>query len=133
MTPETPFRALLGAMISGLLAFSSPVWAQTPVPKVTGVQFGVHEDRVRLRLDVAPAPAFALFTLSDPDRLVIDFPALDWSVPEQAAVQIPYVGAIRFGLFRRDRARVVMDLTQPVSVERALPSPRADQSPENWS
>ncbi len=32
-----------------------------------------------------PQPAFTLFTLTDPDRLVIDFPALDWRAERRPA------------------------------------------------
>ena len=89
------------------------------VPVVTGLSYGMHRDRVRLILHVTHEPAFASFTLSDPDRLVIDLPSLNWQVPiEEESQVIPFIGGIRHGLFRRDRARIVMDLTEPVKVER---------------
>ena len=74
-------------------------------------------------MDVAPVPSFAAFTLRNPDRLVIDFPALNWALPELDATAIPYVDGVRYGLFRADRARIVMDLSQPVLLERIFTEP----------
>lgn len=99
-------------------------------PVVTGLSHGMHQERVRVILTVSEAPAFAAFTLSDPDRLVIDLPSLAWEVPEdQVREPIPYIADIRHGLFRRDRARIVMDLTRPVEVERIFTQPRRGSEP----
>ena len=99
------------------------------VPVVTGVRYGVHEDRVRLMLDVTPEPVFAAFLIADPDRLVVDFPALDWQVDPETEISAPYIGAIRHGLFRRDRARLVLELTQPVGIERIFSQPPRGTEP----
>lgn len=113
----------IGWAFAVMLAMSISARAQD-VPTVTALSHGVHNDRVRVILNVSQEPAFASFTLSDPDRLVIDMPTLNWQVPEQdLAEAIPYVGDIRHGLFRRDRARIVMDLLRPVEVERIFSQP----------
>lgn len=123
-------RGLVSAcVVAFLMSLPSGVSAEDAVPTVSGIQHGIHDDRVRLRFNVAPTPAFALFTLSNPDRLVIDFPALDWAVQGVDLDAIPFIGAIRYGLFRRDRARVVMDLTEPVSIERAFTVPERGAEP----
>ena len=104
--------------------------AAAAAPVVLGLSHGQHQDRVRLIFGISEEPAFALFTLNDPDRLVIDLPALDWQVPpEQESGAIPYLGGLRHGLFRRDRARIVMDLLQPVVVERAFTQPVRGSEP----
>ncbi|MEO1491912.1 MAG: N-acetylmuramoyl-L-alanine amidase [Pseudomonadota bacterium] len=88
------------------------------IPTITGLRYGTYEDRVRITFDVTPTPAFTVFTLNDPDRLVIDFPAMDWLVDESETKDIPFVSALRHGLFHRERARVVAMLTAPVRVDR---------------
>lgn len=108
-------------------ALAPPTAASGPVPQATAISHGLHEGRLRLSLTVSAAPAFAVFTLSDPDRLVIDFPALDWKVPPVS--EIPYLGAIRFGLFRADRARVVIELTEPLAVDRVFTVPASGREP----
>lgn len=129
MKTPAAFQALLAAFVALLLVGTSDLRAEDGVPNVSGMQFGVHEDRVRLRMNVMPTPAFALFTLANPDRLVIDFPSLEWSVPEEQHQAIPFIQSIRYGLFRQDRARVVMDLSEPVSIERAFTVPERGNEP----
>lgn len=108
----------------------APVLAETEaLPKVTGLSHGSHGARVRLVVDIEPVPAFAAFTLRNPDRLVIDFPALDWALPELDPTEIPYLEAVRYGLFRADRARIVMDLSEPVLLERIFTEPPRGSEP----
>ena len=99
------------------------------VPAVSGLRHGTYEDRVRLTLDIAPETAFSIFTLNEPDRLVIDFPALEWQVPPEMLKNIPYVETLRYGLFQRNRARLVAMLTAPVRVERAFTIPPGGSEP----
>lgn len=129
MKIPTVFQAVLTTLIAFWLVGPGESRAQEGVPTVSGLQFGVHENRVRLRFNVVPTPAFAMFTLSNPDRLIIDFPALNWSVPAEQQQEIPFIRSIRYGLFRQDRARVVMDLSEPVSIERAFTVPERGNEP----
>ncbi|MEM1298849.1 MAG: N-acetylmuramoyl-L-alanine amidase [Pseudomonadota bacterium] len=111
--------AILVAVLFHLVAMLPAAAVDAEVlPKVSGMTHGVHGPRVRLIMDVDPVPAFAAFTLRNPDRLVIDFPALEWALPELDITKIPYINEVRYGLFRADRARIVMDLSEPVQVER---------------
>ena len=112
-------RALTGALFL-LIGVAGPSFADdaSDLPTVSGLSHGVHGTRVRLILDLTPVPAFAAFTLRNPDRLVIDFPMLKWALPDLDPTTIPYVDDVRYGLFRADRARIVMDLSEPVLVER---------------
>ena len=87
MHTPAAFSVLITTLLAFLLSAPLEPEAAEDVPTVSGLQYGVHEDRVRLRLNVAPTPAFALFTLSGPDRLVLDFPALDWAVPDQDQIR----------------------------------------------
>lgn len=129
MQKPAAFQALLATMLAMLVIGTTDLKAEEQVPTVSGLQFGMHEDRIRLRLNVVPTPAFALFTLKNPDRLVVDFPALNWNVPKEQQQDIPFIQSIRYGLFRQDRARVVMDLSEPVSIERAFTVPERGNEP----
>lgn len=111
----------LGRAVAVLVCLcAAPAAAAEIVPTVTAISAGTHDGRVRLMFEVAPEPAFALFTLADPDRLVIDVPALDWQAADPNPGELPYVKAVRHGLFRRDRARIVLDLARPLRIERAF-------------
>ncbi len=121
-------RAGILAVLLGFWAGATNAQAQD-VPSITDIRHGVHEDRVRLMFDITPAPIFAAFTLTEPDRLVIDFPALSWKVETETPTDIPYIGAMRHGLFRPDRARLVLELTRPVGVERIFTQPANGSEP----
>ena len=112
-------RAVKAAMWCACICWAV-VTAAEAKPLVSDIRHGVHGDRVRVLIDITPAPAFAAFTLNNPDRLVLDFPTLDWGLPEGFSTGIPYVEALRYGLFRPDRARMVMDLTEPVAIQRVF-------------
>ncbi len=98
-------------------------------PTITGLRYGKYEDRVRITFDVTPPPAFTVFTLNNPDRLVIDFPALKWEVETSDDLDIPFISALRHGLFHRDRARLVAMLTEPVRVDRIFTKPPSGAEP----
>jgi N-acetylmuramoyl-L-alanine amidase len=110
------------------VAVAAAAGLKDDVPTVTAVRHVVYGDLVRLMLEISPEPAFALFTLTGPDRLIIDMPALDWRADDEGDA-IPYVGDMRYGLFRRDRARIVIELTQPVAVDRAFTQPPVGEEP----
>ncbi|MEM6622384.1 MAG: N-acetylmuramoyl-L-alanine amidase [Pseudomonadota bacterium] len=119
-------RALVPALISLVWAIQS--WAQ-PVPEVVGVSHGAGGESVRLTLHFSEPPAFSIFTLTNPNRLVLDFPAMNWDLPEGSFEDVPYVAKGRFGLFRADRARMVLELAEPVAVDRAYVSTPEEDVP----
>lgn len=129
MTIAHARQMMAGLVLMLGLASQMPVQAQDAASVFNAIRHGVYEDRLRLTFDVLPEPDFALFTLADPDRLVVDLPALDWQIPEESFVGIPYIENVRHGLFRRDRARVVIGLTQPLSVDRAFTQPPRGSEP----
>ena len=111
--------AILGAFVAG-----GAVAEGEAIPTVTGVSFAERGGGLRLVFEVAPEPPFAVFMLTDPDRLVIDLPALDWRVG--ALPEIPYVAELRHGLARPGRARLVLELAEPMGVRRAFSEPSGD-------
>lgn len=96
-------------------------------PKVTGVRIGAHADKTRFVLELTEAPAYRAFTLPDPFRVVIDLPALDWSLGS-GPLQEPrgVVQALRYGLFAPGTSRVVLDVAQPVDFQKVFLLPPSD-------
>ena len=78
---------------------------------------------------MTPVPGFTVFTISGPDRVVLDFPQIDWRIATDAADAIPQVDSLRYGLFRHDRARVILTLTEPMLVRRAFAKPPRGAEP----
>lgn len=153
-------RAIVVAMVVGHAAVAG---AQPAVAVSSRVE--VTSSLTRLSVDLtAPVPARA-FVLSDPDRVVIDLPEVNFQIdasvgragqlsapakPLPAAapslgkgrqgrghnaaiaanpVGLSLIRAYRFGMLGPGRSRIVIDLTGPARIIRALAEPIAQGSP----
>jgi N-acetylmuramoyl-L-alanine amidase len=99
--------------------------AQQPV--VMSAHIGEHADRTRFVVELSDPVDIRTFTLNNPNRVVIDMPAVQWHLdgaPRPAGYGI--IKGYRYGLFRPGNSRFVIDLNQPVSVSDPLVIP-----PEN--
>jgi len=99
------------------VAVTAPAWAAGK-PIVTDARVGVHAAITRFVLQTdSPIKPQDLFTLPNPYRVVIDLPAVGRN-SKVLEVQ-PGAGLItrfRFGVFRPQTSRVVLDLRSPVRV-----------------
>ncbi|MDP6786978.1 MAG: N-acetylmuramoyl-L-alanine amidase [Rhodospirillales bacterium] len=87
---------------------------------VTDVRVGQHGDVTRFVLDFTHKVEFTLFTLAEPDRLIIDLPEVGWRLPPRPLPRRTGVlKTLRYGLFKPGLSRVVVDLTRPVAARRA--------------
>lgn len=81
------------------------------IPTVLDTRLGVHDDKIRFVVELDQSVPYALFTIPNPNRLVLDLPELQWTkIP---ATQTMIKGAVigfRTGLFRSGVTRVVLDL-----------------------
>lgn len=75
----------------------------------------------RFLLDLSDTVQVKLFTLRNPYRVVIDLPTLAWRVNQSPASQHGgIIEGYRYGLFRPDTFRIVLDVSQPVAVKAAF-------------
>ena len=87
---------------------------------LTGVRVGQYDGMTRLILDLTEPTTFKIFALAGPYRVVIDLPALHWALEERSlAVGHSGVVRLRYGQFRPDTTRIVVDLDQPLAVRQA--------------
>lgn len=86
---------------------------------ISNVRVGTFDDHTRLVL-VSDAPiAPRLFTLDQPDRLVIDLPDIQWNLRSDfGVVNSRLVKAYRVGLFRPDVSRLVLNLAASARIQR---------------
>ena len=105
------FVALLVAVVAASAQVTS---------SLTGVRVGQHDGMTRLILDLTEPTTFKIFALSRPPRVVIDLPALHWALEERSFV-VGHSGVVRlrYGQFRPDTSRIVVDLDQPLAVRQA--------------
>ncbi|MEQ1888969.1 MAG: N-acetylmuramoyl-L-alanine amidase [Alphaproteobacteria bacterium] len=95
--------------------------------RIVGLSLGDHSDQTRIVLDLTGSLPYALFTLADPYRVVIDLPEVAWSATRQSAnSNSGLVSGYRFGLFQPGNSRFVLDLRQPARVARAYYLPAAN-------
>jgi N-acetylmuramoyl-L-alanine amidase len=88
--------------------------ASTPV--VLNARIGEHDDRTRFVVEVSDPLKIRVFTLANPDRVVIDMPQVLWRLSgPQKPTGTGAVKSYRYGLFRPGDSRFVIDLNTPVS------------------
>ncbi|MEI9885232.1 MAG: N-acetylmuramoyl-L-alanine amidase [Rhizomicrobium sp.] len=98
--------------------------AAGPAPIVMGARIGEHTDMTRFVVELSDPVAMRVFTLSNPNRVVIDMPAVQWHLDDaQRPTGTGAVRSYRYGLFRPGNSRFVIDLNRPMTVSepRVLP------------
>lgn len=96
-------------------------------PVVMSARIGEHPGLTRFVLELSDPVAPRVFTLTDPDRVIMDLPDVLWRVgaPDRPTGR----GAIRgyrYGTFRLGESRLVIDLNRPVSLAPLLIIPPRD-------
>jgi N-acetylmuramoyl-L-alanine amidase len=86
------------------------------VPVVLGARVGEQGDRTRFVIELSDPLNLRVFTLTNPNRVVIDMPEVLWRLqgPERPS-GTGAVKAYRYGLFRPGDSRFVIDLNKPVA------------------
>ena len=93
--------------------------AGATVPVVTDVRIGTHPGHTRLVLEVSQPVSYKIFTLANPYRVVVDFPALEWKIKRpNRRLSLGIVSSYRYGLFQAGVSRLVIDAKQPVKIAR---------------
>jgi N-acetylmuramoyl-L-alanine amidase len=118
------FAKLHRAAVLGLtlLIFgaTSPLWAADP--EVLSVRAGRQIDGTRLVIDLSQKLDYKIYTLSDPYRVVIDFPNVGWKINTDGVNRLlrenPSIKAFRFGQFGASGGRIIMEISEPVAIKR---------------
>ncbi len=85
--------------------------------EVKAIRFGVDPPLTRLVLDLSAKTTFEAEVASDPWRLTVDLPRLDWRVAEHPQSRPKgLIGGYRYGQLDGQHSRVVLDATGPFRV-----------------
>jgi len=116
---ETPDAVSAPAQKGEAATTQDPVAAREPI--VMGARIGEHPDRTRFVVELSDPVDIRTFTLTGPNRVVIDLPAVQWHLdgPPRPSGN-GAVKSYRYGLFRPGNSRFVIDLNQPVVVSEPL-------------
>ena len=86
--------------------------------------------RTRLVIDLDRAVEFHAFTLAEPYRVILDLPEVAFALrPEANQLKRGLVSAYRFGVFAPGKARMVLEVTGPVAIDKAFVLDPVDDQP----
>jgi N-acetylmuramoyl-L-alanine amidase len=89
-------------------------------PEATAASLYSDANTTTFRLDLSRGITAEIFTLGNPYRVIVDLPNVSFRLPAGAGKQgRGLVKAFRYGLFAEGKARIVLDTTGPVRIERA--------------
>ena len=101
--------------------------AKAAAPVVMSVRIGEHADRTRFVIELSDPVKLRVFTLANPNRVVIDMPAMLWRLNgPQKPTGNGAIHSYRYGLFRPGNARIVIDLNMAVTTAEPLILPPSD-------
>lgn len=113
-------RVIRGVAVAALVVLSAPSGADARGPviaAVDAVKVGTYDNFTRVVMHVSVPLSPKLFTLSSPDRLVVDLPRIDWRMPRlKGAVRSRLIHSYRFGLHSPSVSRLVFHLTGPAQI-----------------
>ncbi|MGH9806914.1 MAG: N-acetylmuramoyl-L-alanine amidase, partial [Terriglobia bacterium] len=111
----------------GTPAEAAPAAPSGAPPVVLNARIGEHQDRTRFVIEVSDPLAVRVFTLTNPDRVVIDLPQVLWRLSgPQKPTGTGAVKSYRYGLFRPGDSRFVIDLNAPATPSQAMILPPSD-------
>lgn len=86
--------------------------------------------RTRFVVDLSRKVELHAFTLADPYRVIVDMPELTFDLPSTAGKKgRGLISAFRYGLFAKDKARMVLDATGPVLIDKAFVLDETEDQP----
>ena len=91
--------------------------------EVLSARIGPGKTSTRFVLDLNAPVSFNVFTLEKPYRVVIDLPAVTWRLDPLRTPRGGLIRAFRYGHFRDNVSRVVLDVSRPVAIARAFVLP----------
>ncbi len=106
-------------LLAFLLLWSLPALAGEPV--ATGTRVGGDENRTRFVTDLTQVVSFSVYVLPDPYRVVVDLPDVSFDLPPGAGRKVRgLITEFRYGLVDNGRARIVIDTSGPVLIEKSF-------------
>lgn len=118
---SSSYRLLAAAV--ALVIGHTGAHAQTPTiksPAAAPVAAGTDASRTRFVIGLEKSIQFQVFSLTNPNRVVIELPAVKVSLPTLAGDKpVGLVRSFRGGQASADKMRVVIDVTEPVVVAKS--------------
>jgi N-acetylmuramoyl-L-alanine amidase len=111
--------AAIAAGVAGL-ALRAADAAEASIDAIRIAKFGAA---TRVVIDLSSPVSYRHISLSQPPRLAIDLPEVEWTLDEDAAKAVGLVQGFRFGQPRPGVSRIVLDVAQPFAIDRVFELP----------
>ena len=111
LSPATPLNAAADGPESAQVAFDVPI--------ASDVRIAGDDSQTRFILDLDRNIPLRAFALSDPYRVVVDIPQVNFQLPATAPAARGLIKAFRYGLVMPGGSRIVMDLKRPAKIDKA--------------
>jgi N-acetylmuramoyl-L-alanine amidase len=114
----------VGSAASAPAAATDAADQPATVPVAVAARLVEYEGGARLTFDLSAPVEGRAFALTDPDRIIVDVPEVNFQVdpaigrPEPGRALGALVKSFRFGLLGPGKSRIVIDLAGPARVER---------------
>lgn len=87
----------------------------------TSANAPASNQRTRITIDLRRKSKFEIFSLNNPNRVIIELPQIGMRLPQLARTQSNgLVRNLRAGRFAPGRSRIVIDVSEPVVVEQSI-------------
>lgn len=111
--------AALGVLTVGAHAQSGN--ASDPSAVANDARLGGDLTRTRFVADLSEAVEFRAFVLANPYRVIVDLPEVKFLMPSGVGGKGKgLVSAFRFGLLAQGKSRIVIDVVEPVRIDKAF-------------
>ncbi|WP_417668926.1 N-acetylmuramoyl-L-alanine amidase [Roseibium sp.] len=126
----------MGAIFCALSALSllgnaiEAVAANGGETRITGARVAGDAVRTRFILDLDGQVDVVMSGLANPYRLILDLPEVGFDLPDGAGREgRGLVQAWRYGLFAAGKSRIVIDVSEPVAIDKTFVLPAVDDQP----
>lgn len=89
---------------------------QSDYPVATDARIEQNGDSVRLTLMLSSKVEANAWVQASPDRVIVEMPSTNFQIQPSAKKAAGFVSGYRYGLFTTDKARIIIDLSQPAVV-----------------
>jgi len=119
--------AALIAFACGLALASGPARSeskpQNEYPVATDARLEQSGESVRLTMTLSAMVDVEAWVQASPDRVIVEMPSTNFQIQGNARKTAGFVSAYRYGLFTADKARIIIDLSQPATIARTEVKP----------
>ena len=123
------FACFYGILFASLIGTTQTSADPDLGPQVTEIRIWEHPSYTRLVLELTAEVKPRILLISNPYRIVLDLPRTEFLVSMAQQEQVGVVKNFRFGLFKPEVSRLVIDLARPAVVARNFILMPSDQKP----